>query len=49
MKRKLIAKLARLCRKITGIQSVSDYRKWLRERYRDNPELEFIDNYETQI
>jgi len=45
MTRKLKTYLTRLSRKFWGIQSVSDYRKFLRKRYRDNPELEFFDNY----
>jgi len=46
MTRKIKIYLTRLCRKFWGEMSVSDYRKFLRKRYRDNPELEFIDqNY----
>lgn len=44
---KLKARLERISRRFWGVQSVSDYRKFKIQRYRDNPYAEFIDNYET--
>jgi len=43
--KKIHIKLIRLNRKFWGIMSVSDYRKYLKQRYKNNPELEFTDNY----